>query len=417
MLAEFGGLHGGTTTLAAGPGGRGFVGPFDVTTTTDANGTFVIQAPPLPEGFQTVRVVVIGQPDIPPQAGLSSSFDHAFRIDNTPPQILQVTQTPAAGATTNPAAIPLTGTNLSSLSSLSLDVLDPSNPTTGPLATPAQLLVPALDPATADNVGNYTLFNLDTNADESPFIASATFVATAPDFITTPASRANAAAPNAGRIDLTFAPGLPAGHYILTAHTAETVPVVSGGAAVAFQGLRDAAGNPLNNTSATGAADFSLNFTLQPQPVYITSLNLENSAGAVIGGPRSYFELPPSTGTNTRDNVAAPPTTFVLDFSNPLTRDGQLRQRGPAHPLGQQRHRRGRRRLRHARRGGPRQQRDRLHARPGDGHAGRRVRHRGRRGQLRRGHGQDPGPPARAGDRPARRRLPDLHAQLRHAPR
>jgi large repetitive protein len=318
VVAEFSGLHGGATTLGTGSGGRGFSGPFDVATTTDANGAFVIQAPPLPEGFQTVRVVVVGQPDSPPLDGLSTAFDSAFRVDLSAPQIIQATATPAPGAATNPAPLPLSGSNLSSLNSLSFDVLDPSNPTSGPLATPAQLLLPALDPATAGNVGNYTLLNLDTNTDESSFISSATFVATAADFITTPASRANAAAPAAGRIDLTFAPGLPSGRYTLIAHTAEAVPVAAGGAPVAFQGLRDASGNPLNNTAATGGADFSISFTVQPQPTFITSLNLENNAGAAIGGPRSFFELPPGTGTNTRDNVAAPPTTFVIGFSNAL---------------------------------------------------------------------------------------------------
>lgn len=40
--------------------------------------------------------------------------------------------------------------------------------------------------------------------------------------------------------------------------------------------------------------------------------------GTVIGGEQSYFELPPTGGTNTRDNVSAPPTAVAIDFSNPL---------------------------------------------------------------------------------------------------
>ncbi len=83
---------------------------------------------------------MIGDPDSPPQAGLSSSFDHAFRIDTTAPQITAATLTPGG------TALPLTGTNLASLSTLSLDVIDPMNPAAGPLATPTQVLNPALDP-------------------------------------------------------------------------------------------------------------------------------------------------------------------------------------------------------------------------------------------------------------------------------
>ena len=62
---------------------------------------------------------------------------------------------------------------------------------------------------------------------------------------------------------------------------------------------------------------------LSPQPVYITSMALEstysNNGSTVIGTEQSYFELPSTTtGTNTRDNVAAPPTAVVIDFSSPL---------------------------------------------------------------------------------------------------
>ncbi len=85
------------------------------------------------------------------------------------------------------------------------------------------------------------------------------------------------------------------------------------------------AGNPLNDTvSPPGLAtkDFVVNFDVQPQPVYITSMALESTyqgnGSTVIGTEQSYFELPPSGGTNTRDNVPAPPTAVVIDFSNPL---------------------------------------------------------------------------------------------------
>ena len=42
------------------------------------------------------------------------------------------------------------------------------------------------------------------------------------------------------------------------------------------------------------------------------------NGSTVIGGPQSYYELPPAGGTNTRDNVKAPPTAVVIDFSNQL---------------------------------------------------------------------------------------------------
>ena len=98
VLAEFNSLHGGNLNLAPGPNGRGFAGSFDVTTTTNATGHFTIQAPSLPEGYQTVRIVVVGEPDIPPQAGLSSSFDHSFRIDTTGPRSPRPRLTPAGRA-------------------------------------------------------------------------------------------------------------------------------------------------------------------------------------------------------------------------------------------------------------------------------------------------------------------------------
>ena len=67
-------------------GGRGFVGNFDVVVTTDANGTFRVQAPFLPEGYNSVRIVVVGQPDAPLLPGLSSAYTSAFRIDRRAPR-------------------------------------------------------------------------------------------------------------------------------------------------------------------------------------------------------------------------------------------------------------------------------------------------------------------------------------------
>jgi hypothetical protein len=316
ILAEFSSLHGGNLDLAPGPNGRGFSGSFDVKTQTDVNGHFVIQAPSLFEGYQTVRVLVIGAPDIPPQAGLSSAFDHAFRVDNFSPQIGVPSSTPgvplnAVTLTPGGTPLPLTGTNLASLSTLSLNVIDPMSPATGPLATPPQVLYPALDPATADNRGNYTLINTTTGVDESAFLTAAIFTPTDATFGagTTP-SRTATSDPFTGRIDLTFKPGLPAGTYALVVHSGPT------GAA---SGLTDAAGNPLNNTAASGTADFTFSFSLQSTAVFITNLGLQNSYGqansTLIGGPRSFFEMP-AAGASPR--APAPPTAIVIDFSQPL---------------------------------------------------------------------------------------------------
>ena len=328
VYIEFNALHGGIINLASGLGGRGTVGTFDVTATTDANGTFTFQAPFLPEGYIRIRAVVVGQPDAPPLAGLSSSFDSAVRIDLTSPEITGATLTNVP-VINGAGVLPAAGTNLQTLTTISLDVIDPNNPQSGPLAVPPSILFPALDPNTADNIGNYSLFLVDANGnpiqDESSFITSATFVATGinpvtgkPDFATLPPSRLLPSDPNSGRVDLTFAPGLPKGTYELVAHTTETtvVPDANGlPVTTAFPGLLDAAGNPLNNTFVTGTPDFSIRFNLQPEPVFVTTVttNVNNAQGNALL-PRSYYEINPRAG----DIVSAPPTTFNVDFSNPL---------------------------------------------------------------------------------------------------
>ena len=91
-----------------------------------------------------------------------------------------------------------------------------------------------------------------------------------------------------------------------------------------YPGLADAAGNFLDDTDVPGEGthDFIVNFAIQTTPAYITGVAMESSytanGSSAIGGPQSYYELPPASGTNTRDNVSAPPTTFVVDLSNPI---------------------------------------------------------------------------------------------------
>jgi hypothetical protein len=303
VLAQFNALNGGNLDLAP-VNGRGSMGTVNVQVTTDSTGRFVLPAPFLPEGFNRVRLVVVGQPEAPPLAGLSSSFEHAFRIDKTAPTIVSAALTPGA------ATLPLgnTSTPLATLTTMSLNVVDPANPTLGFLATPAAVLFPALDPATASNISNYSLINLDDTADpdKSRFISTATFTATASNFVSPPA-RKTPADPYFGRVDLTFSQGLTAGHYELIAHTKEGI----------YNGVTDAAGNPLDNTSVPGqgSPDFILRLLIQPQPVFITSVFTDqpNAQGNNLL-PRSYYEVNPRTG----DIVSAPPTTFTVDFSNPL---------------------------------------------------------------------------------------------------
>ncbi|MDR3620298.1 MAG: S8 family serine peptidase, partial [Paludisphaera borealis] len=300
VVVEFNALHGGGFDLAVGAGGRGFSGSYDVQTSTDVNGKFTFQAPFLPQGFQRVRIVVVGQPDTPPLPGYASFADRAFRIDQSAPQITGASQSDGSPF---PSFLP-------TLDSLSLYTQDPSLQAAGYLATPSQVVYPALDPSTATNVSNYSLYRAlgnGQNQDLSQYIIKATYVALPPTldpsgaFITT----------YQGRIDLTFAPGLPAGVYQLAAHTKETWNGKS------YPGLFDAAGNALNNLTIPGntTATYNLYFSLQPSPVYITNMAMTNSPDqysyTTVGGPGSYYDL-----SGVRAN--APPAAWQFDVSNPL---------------------------------------------------------------------------------------------------
>ena len=307
VYAEFSSLHGGTTNLTT-QNGRGFTGSFDVQVTTNADGSFTLPAPMLAQGFQYVQLVVVGQADSPPLPGLSTAFNHSFRIDTTAPQVTGASLTPGG------AALPLglgSAQPLASLSTLSLNVVDPANPATGPLATPASVVFSALNPSTATNTSNYSLITVDSSGKEitdySSFISTATYTSTASDF-TSPPSRTSSSQPYFGRVDLTVLPGLPSGTYELIAHTTQGQ----------YGGLTDAAGNPLDdsNVPGVGNSDFVIYFNVSAQPVYITSV----STGATLNAqgnsllPRSYYEINPRSG----DVVSAPPTTFNIDLSNPL---------------------------------------------------------------------------------------------------
>jgi hypothetical protein len=288
--------------LNVGLNGRGFTGTPDGVVMTNGQGQFTLTAPyALPDGFNTLRVVVVGAPDAPPLPGLSSLRDMHFRVDTSLPMIIS-------------SSIP-NGANIPTLTSLTLSVVDPVLPSdpTSPLAVPVGLNFPALNPATADNVSNYSLINLGPDGipgtaddrDYSSYITSASFVSTT--------ARANPNDPYTGTISLTFAPGLPAGTYWFVARTPGN----------GYQGLQDAAGNPLNGTPTQPyPSNYLLVLHVQPTPVYITDFmavsptpDPNNGMPFSVYGPRSYFEVP-TPGDIPR--APAPPQAFVFDFSAPL---------------------------------------------------------------------------------------------------
>lgn len=296
VAVSFSGLHGGTSDLGLGFGGRGFVGTNDLgstVVTTDANGNFRFQAPTnLAEGYQFVRIVVVGASDIDTLPGYSATLDARFRTDYTSPQITGVGPTPPQ--TTN------------ALQSITLLVNDPSVPGTGSLATPLTVSYPALDPATVANLSNYRLLNLTTNQDLSAYIQSATFVP-GPARVTT-------SSPFTGQVLVSITPGLPAGQYQFTAFTGATT---AGGS-----GIRDAAGNPIDGDPTTpGLQDFTYIYNLQSEPVYITGVQAAVPNPTTVGGydlytrAGQYFELP---APGQSSEVPAPPSEFRINFSNHL---------------------------------------------------------------------------------------------------
>ncbi len=312
IYAQFNGIaHAGLATgglnLAVGSNGRGVVGQYDVTTTTDVNGVFTINYPagvtPLPEGQNTVRVVVVGASDLVNMAGLASSTSATFQIDRTSPYVVGTFLGTPAQAT------PLTpNSSLSTLTSLMVAVEDPINPTStsSPFAVNPQTNIPALNPTTANNLANYRLTQVvnGQTIDRSSFIKNAAFSSTS--------NRVLASDPFLGRVDLTFGSGLPQGNYTLT--------ILSGG-------VTDAVGNSLTDNatdSSTGTVTpFTINFTLQPTPVYITNYGAFavdsslNPINGVITGPRADYMVG-STSTDA-STPQLPPNAFYLDFSNQLS--------------------------------------------------------------------------------------------------
>jgi hypothetical protein len=315
VAVQFNGLRNGTFDLRQGQDGRGYIGTPDLVTLTDGLGNFSFQAPrDLPDGLNRVRIVVVGQPDQPPFAGLSSVLELSFRVDTTTPAIT------GSNLDLPGNAIP----RIQSFTGVSLNVIDPVLPSSAldPLIVPTQLSLPALDPTSAENISNYSLITLGSDnalggtgsaadTDFSSFVTGARFVSTS--------NRRNPTDPYTARIDLSIASGLPSGRYVLIARRPQP----------GFGGITDAAGNPIDGDANTaGAQDYVLTIDLQPEPVYVTGLNaitrtsdtvpidLNNPATFIASGPRSFFEIP-SPGTTPR--AVAPPSQFVVDFSTPLS--------------------------------------------------------------------------------------------------
>ncbi len=396
VLIEFNGLHpelGGGFDLNVGGGGRGSVGTFDVAVTTDNTGKFIVTAPPLPEGFQRAQIVVIGQADQPPLPGFSSAQEHAFRTDQSHPFIT------VASLANN--------STINQLQTLTLQTADISVIPPAPftyLGTPAPVLFPAIDPTSASNVSNYTLTLLNPNGtttDESQFITSAVFTAAPPLLDST----GNFIFAYAGAINLTFGPGLPAGNYVFTAHTA-------GGN---IPGLTDAAGNPL-------ASSFNINFAIQSQPVFVTNLAMEssysNNGSTAIGGPRSYYELPSSRPQLRRPRRGAPQGVRYRPFQprslRQRQRTDQLFPERAAHRVGRHLRRHCRRQLRHPGRERPGQHGHWVLDRPE--HDGRPVQLEPRHRAVESGHNggrqrHASGPHLQRRDPLAGRLLPFVHAQ------
>ena len=303
IVGEFNALHGSVLDLRAGATNppRGFTGAFDVSAITLADGTFTLNlSTDLPNGFITLRAVAIGASDSPPLPGLSSQFDTAFRVDTTTPTVISTSLAPLS--------------KVGSLSSFIFNFQDTVIPADlgNPQAVPTAFGVPALDPSRASNINNYSLYKLGPDntltgaIDFSTKIISAAYVDTTNRLLTS--------SPYTGSVTLSFAPGLPQGRYLLVARGPQT----------GFQGIVDAAGNPLDASAVTpGNQDVGIQIDLQPTPVYITSLttlisptSLPADLNATVnGGPRSYFE---ATVPGVTARAAAPPTEVNVEFSSPL---------------------------------------------------------------------------------------------------
>ncbi len=146
--------------------------------------------------------------------------------------------------------------------------------------------------------------------------------------------------PTTGYINLTFVPGLPAGIYTFVAHTTE----------LQYPGITDAAGNPIDDTVTSARAGhqrFRHQFRhLSPSPctsrAWRSRAPTHGDGSTVIGTEQSYFELPPPRPEPTRvttcprlprPSSSTSPTRCRISIASGVA--DQLRQRHPAHRIGQ----------------------------------------------------------------------------------
>ena len=282
------------------------------------------------------------------------------------------------------------------------------------LATlPSSVLFPAIDPATAANISNYSLILVNPNGtttDESQFITTANFVA--------PTARA--------RCDRQLHPRLHRGHQPdLPARPAGRATTCSWPTRPScnIPGLTDAAGNPLDDTTCRRRhQDFIINFDVQPQPVYVTSMALESivqqrrldghrrPAIVLRAAARPTGQLPATTWRRPhgRRHRLLQPRSLSTRALRSTTHSVQL------DPVGRQCAGAGRRRLRHPGPRRPGQHRHRLHH-PLELHRHPlqlQSRHRTVvAGHRARRHRQPAGASARPGQHADGRRLSALHPQ------
>ena len=173
VYVEFNGLHpelNGDFDLAVGGGGRG-PSPgshYDVTVTTDASGKFVISPASgrrSPRASSAAQIVVVGQADEPPRPlpGLASSLHRAFRIDKTAPQVTGASSSPGPRCAPRPdpeldERVVADHAHAQRGRPGQPDLLLPGHPA-------AVISFPAIDPATASNISNYSLIRMVKNSD------------------------------------------------------------------------------------------------------------------------------------------------------------------------------------------------------------------------------------------------------------
>ena len=118
------------------------------------------------QGFQKVVAVVVGQADQPPLPGLSSSYTDAFRIDLTAPQITSASFVDGGPRCLFPTAPRPTSRRSPSLTTLTLYAVDHVDQAYTTLVTPSTVVFDALNPATAENISNYSLINTSENDED-----------------------------------------------------------------------------------------------------------------------------------------------------------------------------------------------------------------------------------------------------------